>query len=52
MARKIARDDSEVDLSGEAPAYTPSAFEEELSEGDLMATEHVEKKIQLPDQKL
>ena len=42
-ARKLARDDPEIDLSGEGPAYTPSAFEEDYedTEEDLIAQEHI-----------
>lgn len=31
-ARKIAREDSEVDLSGDGPAYVPRDFEDDVVE--------------------
>lgn len=46
-ARKIARNDVEVDLSGDGAAYTPSHFEEDILEEQALEQEIEEAK--LPD---
>lgn len=35
-ARKLARNDTEVDLTGEGPAYVPEQFEEDVTPEDAL----------------